>query len=688
MSDESSARCAYTYSPQKSPVENDRVNVPRPEHEQCPHVAVDTDSHRCIYHQGESDYPSERFTGKFLETLAQEDRAPTFAGGQLPGLALSGETVTTATGAPLDLRGAVIDGTLDLTDATIEVPLLLDSAAITGSLLLERAEFHGPVSLSNADINGRVHGHDASISGGIDATGIDAGYVDLRAIDVDGAVVLDQASFASNLIIANAAIAGDFSASDASCDWSLDATAVTVHGEFILTGVSIGADLDVVATEIDADAELRKAAISGETDWSHTTIGGDFVASDATFGDDAIFDDLSTDGEAMVFNRTEFDAIADFATITIPESRLAFTDAVFADEIWLTHATIGEMADFSHATFDGMSHLRDASFEDDLVLQGVETTGQFFLHNSVIAGELDCTEATFEHFQFSATAEGKADFSRAEFVEKAIFKSSTFGDRVWFDNALFAGHADFTDTRFTNYTTFNGTEFLVDPTFTDARFAIDPDFTKAEFPFAESIDFKTRRSQMVLVHPDSLQNTGITLSPDDVAGNITIPAETAHLVQNNATITKQVVTAIADYEQSDWHKLTEEALRTARTAVAELPTRDDAVLVFGLRMNSAASTPNEFLTEILLAGVYTQDKNGSFVFSHLDPDLVDTDYLLPIPASDDGFSSGAAVAVASELQQAAVRHEMFRTMLLDKQEHVDNAIHGMLAPLLVGVGKI
>ena len=687
MSGGTSNRCTYTYSPPQDLTGDDRVAVSRPEHEQCPHTAVDTETSRCIYHHGESDYPSERFTKRFIDTLEQADTLSTFAGGQLPGLTLREQTITTATGAPVDLRGAVIDGDLDLTDATVEVPLLLDGAAITGSLRIENAEFHAPISLINADVNGRIHGHEASVAGGIDATGMDAGYVDLRAIEVDGAVLFAQTTFASNLIVANAAINGDVSTADAAFDWSFDATAATIDGDFTLTGVSVDADLDVVAANIEGTAELRKGTVSGETDWSHTTIGGDFIASDAQFGADAIFDDLSIDGEAVVFNRAKFGGTADFATCTILESRIAFTDATFTDEVWFTHTTIGGLADFGGAVFEGMSHLRDAVFEDDLVLQDIETTGQFFLHNSVIKGEFDCTDSSFEHFQFSATVEGKADFSRAAFIEKAIFKSSTFGDRAWFDNASFAGHADFSDTRFTGKTTFDGTEFLVDPTFTDTRFAIDPDFSAAEFPFADTIDFDDRRSQMILVHPDSLQNNGTEVPLDTVTGNVTLPANAAHLVNVETTKPKQVAKAIAEHDRSDWHTITEEPLRTARTAVAELPATENAVMIFGLRTDDTATTASEFLTDVLLAGVYTKH-DGSIVFAHLDPDFFETDYLLPIPASDDAFESGAAVATASELQKAAVRNEMLRATILDKQEETGGGIYGMLAPLLVGAGTI
>lgn len=687
MSGRSPSQCGYTYTPNERITPDDRVVIDRPAYQQCPHAAVDEETGRCLYHHDESQYPRDRFTDQFTHALSDDEIAPVFAGGRLPGLDLHDETVSTATGAPVDLRGAVIDGDVELTNATIDVPILLDRAAITGSIHADGAVFHAPVSLVEADISGRLHAHDASVTGGIDASQLDAGYTDLREIAVDGALVLDQTSFASNLITAQATIEGDLSVEDAVFDWSLDATAVTTGGDCTLTGVTVDADLDLIAADINGDAEMRKATVDGETDVSHAAVGGDLIASDCVFGDDAIFDAVAVSGDATVFDGATFSAVADFATMALPGSRASFSDVTFHDEVWFTHATIGGVADFSGSVFEGMSHLRDAVFESDVVVRNIRTTEQFFLAGTVVRGDLDCTDASFEHFQFSATVDGKTDFSRAEFIEKAIFRSSTFGDRVWFDDASFAGHADFTDTRFTQQVTFNRTEFLVDPTFDDTRFASDPDFTVAELPFADAIDFEDRRSQMILAHPESLLHEGETIPHNSITENISIPARTAHLVDADSTRTKRVVKVISEFDSRNWHTLVQEPLRTARTAVAQLPTREHPVLVFGIQTADAKQAGGEFITEMMLAGVYVEH-DGDVVFGHLDPEFADVDYLIPIPASGDAFSSGAAVATASELQQAAVRNETFRAMMLDNQAETDNSVHGMLVPVLVGSGTI
>ncbi len=559
---------------------------------------------------------------------------------------------------------------------------------------MDDAVFQAPVSLVDADIQGRIHGHNAAIAGGVNATGMDAGYVDLREVRIDGAAVFDQASFTSNLILAQAEIDGELSIEGSTFDWNLDATAITVGSQLTLTGTTVDADLDAIAAEIQGSAEMRKGRVNGETDWSHATVGGDIIAPDCEFGSDAIFNNIDTDfgsdaifnnidtdGTAMVFDGSQFDGTADFATVSVPKSRVSFADVTFGGEVWFTHATIGEVADFSGSVFEGMSHLRDAVFEAELVLRNVRTTGQFFLHGSVVHGDFDCTDASFEHFQFSATVEGTADFSRAEFVEKAYFKSSTFGDRVWFTDVSFAGHADFTDTRFTGKVTLDGTEFLVDPTFTDARFAVDPDFSVAEFPFAETIDFDDRRSRMILAHPESLQHEGKTLPNEAITGEFPIPADASHLVEGGIEETKGVVVALMAFDRRPWHDAVKDSLRTARTAVARLPQSEDAVLVFGVDIH-ARHFGSGSITGVMLAGVYTKH-DESVVFGHFDPAFIETDYLIPIPASDDAFSSGAEVATATELHKAMVRHELFRAMHFDDQVDSDPVVHGRLIPIFV-----
>lgn len=676
-------QCTYSYAPPDSVPTDDRVNLSEPVYDGCPHEPIDPDGERCLFHAGKTEYPTERFTEQFQQILAEGTVHPTFAGGNLETLDLAGETITTASKEPLDLRGVIIDGDLKLTDAIVEIPLLLDGAAITGSVYAEDADFRAPISFAGADISGRMYCRGATVSGGLLGTDLNAGYIDARRLTVEGALVLDGASFASNLHLARASVTADVVLTGATFDWSLDATNLTVKGDFLADDVSIDADCECVAAEIDGAVELRKLTVGDETDWSHATVADGLTATDAEFGDAVNFEDVSVSGEAVSFDGARFPATTDFGMLTVPDGYVSFTEAAFEDEVWFTHAEIGGQADFGRASFTGMSHLRDATFEDNLRLRAVEATGQFFLHGSIIKGDCDCADASFEHFQFSATVQGKADFSDAEFIEKALFQSSTFGDRVWFDGASFAGHPDFSDTRFTGKTIFDGTEFLVDPTFENTRFAVDPDLTAANFPLAEDIDFSDRREQMILVHPDALHHEGATIPVDTVSGDLSVPAAAAHLVEDDLDMTRGIAKSLSEIDARDWHATVEDALRTARTAVARLPGTSEVILVFGLSVNTDQTPGAEWIESIMLAGAYCQNE-AEIVFGHLDPSFYEADYLVPIPAADEAFESGATVATSSELHEAALRHEMFRAAMLGKQQDDTQPINNLLVPVLVG----
>lgn len=686
MSQPSPAQCVYTYDPPDNITPDPRVDVPRPSLTQCPHDVVDDEGRRCLFHHGETDYPSDQFTEQFLQTLADGERPPVFTGGRLPGLKLRGQTISTPGGAPIDLRGAIIDGELDLTNATVEVPLLLDDAAIRGPLRADGATFEAPVSLAGADIGGSFEAHKAVVSGGLIANDLSAGYVDWRGATVEGPLILEGASFSANVLLARATVEGDFILDDASFKWSLDSTAATITRDMSGTAMTVNADCDFVAAQIGGSVELRKAAVSGDADWSHARVGGDLRAPDCSFSGDAIFDDVAVGGEGLVFDGSTFTAKADFATMDLSSSRISFANAQFDDEVWFTHSTIGEVATFDGATFDGMSHLRDAEFNDDLILRNTRGTDQFFLAGSTVDGECDCTNANFDHFQFSATVQGQSDFSHARFNERAIFSSSTFGDRVWFDDASFAGHADFSDARFTGKTSFEGTEFLVDPTFEDTRFAVEPDLSVADFSLADSIDFDDRRSQMILAHPDTLQHEGVTMSLERATEEISLADDVRHLAPDNLSNTRLIVDALSDFDQRSWYEFSQQSLRTARTAVAHLPESGTTVLVFGLTIDEGAHG-SEFLADMCVAAVYC--RTGSEVrFGHLNTELSDVNYLMPVLASDDAFESGGAVATPSELHTAALRTEAFRAAMLRKQEGDGQTVNQLTLPVILGVGEV
>jgi hypothetical protein len=80
--------------------------------------------------------------------------------------------------------------------------------------------------------------------------------------------------------------------------------------------------------------------------------------------------------------------------------------------------------------------------------------------------------------------------------------------------------------------------------------------------------------------------------------------------------------------------------------------------------------------------------DDEIVFGHLTPDLDDIEYLLPIPANDDAFESGAAVATPTELHKAALRSETFRIAMLKQQSTDGPPVHQMVLPMLVGAGEV
>jgi hypothetical protein len=192
-----------------------------------------------------------------------------------------------------------------------------------------------------------------------------------------------------------------------------------------------------------------------------------------------------------------------------------------------------------------------------------------------------------------------------------------------------------------------------------------------------------RREQMILVHPESLSHTGGTLPDTVLAGDVSIPAGAAPLLESEVKTTRRVAAALASYDQRSWHDLVGDAIRTARTAVVELESDDDdTTLVFGLRFNNEATGVDEFIASISTVAVYCHT-DSEIRFGHLDPTGVTAEYLVTIPAADDAFESGAAVATTSELQVAAVRHETFRSALLSKQGAAP-PIEQHILPVLAG----
>lgn len=679
-------RCTYEYetSPDSiSPTES--VAISRPKTRRCPYAAADANGDRCLFHHPDSEFPVGDITDQFCESLTDESQRPSFAGGQLSGLQLGGETLSTPDGRAIDLRGATISGDLDLTDATVEVPLLLDGAAVTGSLNMTGATFKSPVSLVDADIGRRMFLQRATVSGGIAANGLTGGYLDARGLTVDGTVDLTETSFSAIAILARSSVEEDLIIKDTSFDYRLDLTGINVGGTLNISGTSCKGDLDIVASSAGSisGAEIQ---IGGETDCRHTTIDNNLNFAGAFFEEEAKFDDINVECGQATFDGCRFEEKVSFSTAQFSGPEVRFKGSQFDDEAWFTYVTVSGNTIFDQATFHGHTHLRDGTFEGNLSLREARTTSQAYLHNSTVGGDFTAARARFDHFQFSAKVEGAADFENTRFDEKAIFRKSTFNGGVSFGEASFAGQPNFNKSRFTGETTFDRTEFLVEPTFEETRFAIDPDFEAAHYPTPASRNLDKARQSMILARPEALQHTGFKIEAAALTEDIVIPSKTSALLEDKIGMTRAVTSALTNLDSKEWYQLFDEGLRTARTAVTQLGDNNDTILVFGISVDRGADSAAAFIQEASTVGVYSRGESG-VEFGHLNPHVEEFDYLIPVRGDDEAFEAGASVAVLKELAAAMVRFQTFRTALLERRDENEVNVNTTVLPVLVAAAK-
>lgn len=676
-------RCTYTYDPPDAPAPDDRIDLERPEPTRCPHPPADGTGERCLFHHGDPNFPVDRISEEFERALTTADSPPTFAGGALSGLDLADRTIDPPSGAPIDLRGATIDGDLDLAGATLEVPLLLDGAAITGVLDLRGATVNAPLSLRGTELGGRWFLHRATLAGGCDATDVDGGYLDGRALTADGPVVLTDGSFSATVQLARARIAGDLDCERLSTGHHVDATAVTVEGDCSLREGDIDGHCELPAAEVDGDCRLRRLSVAKTVDCSHASVGGDLDATDVDLAGDTDIGGLTCHGDEFAIDGATFGG--PFRAAELAVSECSAVNATFGDEARFVLAEIDGTADFTGATFEGMGHLRDGQYAGDLILREVSANDQWFLAFSTIEGDLDCTDAHFVHVQLSATIHGEADFTGAIFDEKAILQKTEFGSRTWFDEATFAGSIEFTEARFGDRVTVEDTEFLVEPTFEDAIFARDPDLSAASFPISD-VDMADRRDSMILARPETLEHAGEHLPGAALTGEIGIAKSQTHLLADAPDRTKAIVADLTDRDRREWHDLFEEPMRTARTAASRLDDPSEATLVFGLVVEPDRPG-GRLVTDAALAAVWVGADDG-IVFGHLESELSAFDYLIPVPGDADPFEAGPVVATVAELRDTLVPHEVYRAAQLEKTDTEEPPVNAGILPVLVGAREL
>lgn len=686
-------QCSYEYEHLTETEPDDLVTLSRPANTvQCPHKVPNTDIEACLFHGVDEEYPREKATESFLTALEEGPPQNCFAGAYLPGLDLAGKTITTQDERPIDLRGAIIDGVIDLTDARITVPLILDGASIKRKIKAEDAVFEGAVSLVNSALGKGLHWKGATIEDGIVANSIEAQYVDWRDVTVEGPVTFRDGSFASSLKFSRGEIDGPLVLSGASFDWHIDATMLSVAGSIDASTMDVDGNVDFVGVSTDGSFTIEQARIGGKLECDHTLIGETMQASELTVGESALFEDIRVQAGSVVFDGGNISGKADFGSMEITDGGFSAEGAVFDDELWFTHAEIAHDVEFSNVTLNGPGHLRDALFKGDLLYRNVDDTETTtWMAGSTIEGSLDCTNTAFESFQFTATVEGDADFTGTKYNSRAIFSSSTFKGNVRFDDALFTGTPDFSKSQFTGQVSFTESEFMVEPTFKEARFTSDPALEDAEFltDISASVQERYRQWQLVFVHPESLENTNLTIDDTAVEPDFSVPVPLTHLAKEIPRKTKTFIDALSKIESQDWHHVIGDALQIARTGATHLDNQTSGWLVFGFEFGNAEEEPSEFLQTAQVVGVYERDDEG-FQFTHFAQTLADLDYLVPVPTIDENFEAGPDVATSSELRKAMIRHERFRFReYLEDNPPKENSfsVPRSLVPVFLGAHK-
>jgi len=688
MTTDNTSTCSYQFESLSRTTPSALVSVPQDSPNKCPHTVAEGDDSRCLFHANEQGYRPDALEDAFISKVRSPTQASNFAGGNFAKLDLSGEVLETPDREPIDLRGAIIDGSLDLSGAEVRVPVLLGTATIVGSLEADNARFLAPIDLAGTTIESGIHLHNATFESGLAANNIQAGAVDARSVTIRGPAVFDNAEFSANVRFARSQFEDQLSFENAHFGRLLDFTAAEGQGTVSFSGTSIEGDTRFRAAAFEHHCTFSGCELDGEVDFSHSVVRGDFSLDKGICAGEVLFEDFRCHGKQASFDNTTFESDVEMSYADFSPATVSIVDATFENSVWFVYGTFGGSVDLSNTRFEDFAHLREAEFNGNLIIKECHFNGQSFVFGSTIGGNCNAMNTAFSHFQFGATVEGDIDFSGCQFDESAYFSKSEVGGDAMFDNASFAGNPDFSKSIFKSETSFENTEFLVDPTFEGTEFANEPNFEAASYPDSSRQNLsKRRRMDLVVARPEKLQNSGLTISTETLTGNITIPMHSKSLVEPNKELTRVVGQAMKDIEQSTWYSLFNDSIVLARTAVAELENESEGTLVFGISIDPEGSDAESFLKGAKLIGVYEFRNAGSeLCFGHLNPNVEDVDLLVTIAGDDDAFESEITVGSSNEFRSAIVRRQILQSTLLE----LDNprAVVKNYLPVLVASARV
>jgi len=688
MSTDNTPTCSYQFESLSQTTPSALVDVPQDSPDRCPHTAAEGDDSRCLFHANQHEYPPGVLADEFRYRVRSSTKASNFAGSNFAELDLSGEVLETPDGEPIDLRGAIINGSLDLSGAEVRVPLLLGTATIVGSLKADNAHFFAPVDLASANIKSAVHLHDATFEAGVAANNIQAGAADARAVTIRGPAVFDNAEFSANVRFGRSQFENQLSFKNAHLGRILDFTAAEVQGTASFSSTSVEGETRFTAASFDQRCSFTGCELDDKVDFSHSVIRGDFSLDECNCAGEVLFEDVRCQGTHTSFDNATFQSNVEMNYADFSAETVSIANAAFESSVWFVHATFGGSVDLSNTRFGDFAHLREAEFGGDLIISECDFNGQSFIFGSTIGGNCNAANTSFSHFQFGATVSGDIDFSGCRFDESAHFSKSEIGGNAVFDNASFAGNPDFSESSFNRETSFENTEFLVDPTFEGTRFANEPNFENASYPAPSRRNISDRRRMdLVVARPEKLRNSGLTIPTDALSGSVAIPMHSESLVKPDKELRRAVELAMKDIEQSKWYGLFNPSIVLARTAVTELENESEGTLVFGISANPKGSNAESFLEEVKLLGVYEVKKDESEVrFAHLNSDIESVDLLVSIEADDDTFESGIAVGSSSEFRSVITRQQMIQSRTMQLFGH--RTTNEKYFPVLVAAAEV
>jgi len=304
------------------------------------------------------------------------------------------------------------------------------------------AHFDGKISFIGTRFEQGAH---------FDQTGFN-GEVLFNGVTFDGAVAFSRAAFKNEAVLNGSEFKSeaDFSQAQFGASAKFNGTQfgqdahfnqTEFNGEAHFNGLEFAGNVEFSQAEFKAEVNFRGSLFKGTLDFTRVEFGGA-----------ASFDEVQVDG-AATFNQASFAAGADFSRVKFNEDAHFFR-ASLGGEVSLRLAEFVGEADFAGARFsdaDKTADFSDAQFFDRATFRQTRFDGRADFSKQEFSREVDFRQVRFD---------GDVEFSKRQFLSRADFQKAVFGRVVNFVEARFAGEANFEEATFKDYARFAGAEGL------------------------------------------------------------------------------------------------------------------------------------------------------------------------------------------------------------------------------------